>query len=343
MNRIGRSHRIAPPPPQVSRRAFFISGSTAALLSGIGFQAFAQAQPLVAILMRGTRKDYSFLIDGFLQGLREQGYDPARNVRVIEYAADGDVRREHRMAGDVVRANPAAVYAPGPWDVHALRAAGAKMPIVHSVVNDPVILKFAQSLNRPGGNITGISTSSQELVGKRLELLKELFPRAKRLAVIFEQEEARGCNVDLIEFEKLGKQLGLEVLQFGFEERRDLPGLFERIARAKVDVAIIPTVMPSYGFGGDIIALAKQERIPVVYESGTLAHAGGVLSYGPDWVWAARRAAYYVARIMKGASPADLPIERPTTYQLVVNMKALRELGVTPPPSVLLRADQVIE
>ena len=325
------------------RRTFLLNSVAAALLAAAGFSARAQTQPVVAILLRGSRKDYAFLLDGFMQGLREQGYEPGRNVRVVEYSADGDVRKLHRIADDVVRSNPAVVLAPGPWDVHALRSAGAKMPIVHSVLNDPVILKFAQSLNRPGGNITGVSASSQELVGKRLELLKELFPHAKRVGVIYEKEEARGCNVELVEFEKLGKQLGLQIVEFGFEERRDLPGLFDRIARAKIDVAIIPTVMPSYGFGGDIIALAKEQKIPVVYESGTLAQAGGVLSYGPDWVWASRRAAYYVARILKGANPAELPIERPTTYRLVVNKKALRELGVTPPPSVLLRADEVIE
>lgn len=326
-----------------SRRTFLLSSGAAAFLASLAFPARAQAQPLVAILIRGSRKDYSFLIDGFLQGLREHGYEPGRNVRVVEYAADGDVRKLHRIANDVLRANPAVVYAPSPWDVHALRSAGAKVPIVHSAVNDPVILKFAQSLARPGGNITGVSASSTELTGKRLELLKELFPRAKRLAVIYEKEEARGCNVELVDFEKLGKQVGLEVLNFGFDEHRDLPDLFHRIARAKVDVAIIPTTMPSYGFGSDIIELARKERIPVVYESGTLAQAGGVLSYGPDWVALARRAGYYAARILKGTSPADLPIERPTKYQLVVNAKALREMGVAVPSTVLLRADQVIE
>ena len=326
-----------------SRRTFIRNSAAAGLLAAFGLRAHAQAQPTVAILLRGSRKDYALLIDGFLQGLREQGYEPGRNVQLVEYFADGDVRKLHRIAGDVVRSNPAVVFAPSPWDVHALRSANAKMPIVHSALNDPVLLKFAQSFNRPGGNITGVSVSSQELTGKRLELLKELFPRAKRVAVIFDKEEARGCNVELVEVEKLGKQLGLEIVEFGFDERRDLPGVFDRIARAKIDVAIIPTAMPTYGFGTDIIALAKEQKIPVVYESGTLAQAGGVLSYGPDWVWASRRAGYYAARILKGANPAELPIERPKTYQLVVNAKALRELGVTIPPSVLVRADQVIE
>jgi putative ABC transport system substrate-binding protein len=324
-----------------SRRTFL--RRSAALLGALSIPAQAQARPIVAILLRGSRKDYSFLIDGFLEGLREQGYEPGRNVQLAEFYADGDVRKLHRVAGDVVRAKPAVVFAPSPWDVHALRAADAKMPIVHSALNDPVLLKFAQSFNRPGGNITGVSVSSQEFIGKRLDLLKELFPRAKRVGVIFDKEEARGCNIELVEVERLGKQLGLEIVQFGFDERRDLPGLFERIARAKIDVAMIPTAMPTYGFGSDIIALAREQKIPVVYESGTLAQAGGVLSYGPDWVWASRRAGYYAARILKGANPAELPIERPTKYQLVVNAKALRELGVTVPPSVLVRADQVIE
>ena len=335
--------KVASSAARRSRRTFLLESAAAGLLAAFSISARAQAQPTVAILLRGSRKDYSFLIDGFLQGLREQGYEPGRNVRVVEFSADGDVRKLHRIADDVISLKPAVVFAPGPWDVHALRSAGAKMPIVHSVINDPVLLKFAQSLARPGGNITGVSASSQELIGKRLELLKELFPRAKRVGVIYEKEEARGCNVELVEIEKLGKQLGLEIMEFGFEERRDLPGVFDRIGRAKIDVAMIPTVMPSYGFGGDIIALAKEQRIPVIYESGTLAQAGGVLSYGPDWVWASRRAAYYVARILKGANPADLPIERPTTYQLVVNAKALRELGITVPASVLVRADKVIE
>ncbi len=327
---------------KLSRRTF-LRNSCAVLLAALPSLAPAQTQPTVAILLRGSRKDYSLLLEGFLQGLREQGYEPGRNVRIAEFFADGDVRKLHRIADDVVRSNPAVVFAPSPWDVHAMRSAGAKMPIVHSALNDPVQLKFAQSFNRPGGNITGVSVSSQELIGKRLELLKELFPRAKRVAVIFDKEEARGCNVELVEVERLGKQVGLEVVEFGFEERRDLPGVFDRIARSKIDVAIIPTAMPTYGFGTDIIALAKEQKIPVVYESGTLAQAGGVLSYGPDWVWASRRAGYYAARILKGANPAELPIERPTKYQLVVNKKALSEMGVTVPPSVLVRADQVIE
>lgn len=331
----------ASPARSSRRRLLFAAVLTGAF--GAAPKARAQQMPLIAILLRGSRRDYSYVIDGFLEGLREHGYEPGRNVRVQEYTADGDVQKLHRIAGDVVRANPAVVYAPGPWDVHALRAAGAKMPILHSVVNDPVVLKFAQSLARPGGNITGMSASSTELNGKRLELLKELFPQAKRIGIVFEREEARGCNVELIEFEKLGKQLGLEVLQFGFDERRELPDLFHRIARAKVDVAVIPTAMPSYGFGNDIIELARKERIPVVYESGTLAQAGGALSYGPDWVALARRTAYYAARILKGTSPADLPVERPKQYQLVVNAKALRDMGISIPATVLLRADRVIE
>jgi len=329
-------------PPRIVRRRFL---AAAAVIGICGFPAHSRAQqaPLVAVLLRGSRKDYAFVLDGFQEGLRENGYEPGRNVRLVEYTADGDVQKLHRIAGEVLRANPAVVYAPGPWDVHALRAAGAKVPIVHSVVNDPVILKFAQSLARPGGNITGVSASSIELTGKRLELLKELFPQARRVGVIFDYEEARGCNVELMEIEKLGKQLGLEIVQFGFNERRELPGVFDRIVRGKIDVVVIPTAMPSYGFGNDIIELAKRERIPVVYESGTLAQAGGALSYGPDWVALARRAGYYAARILKGTNPADLPVERPKQYQLVVNARALREMGLSVPPTVLLRADKVVE
>lgn len=324
----------------VTRRKFFLAAG--ALLAA----ASARAQPreaTIGILEYGTRADFAPTLAPFREGLREGGFSEGENLRIEYRFADDDFRKVNRLGEDLVRAKVQAIYAPSVWAVHGAKAATATIPIVFSLINDPVGVKFVQSLGRPGGNITGISIASAELTAKRLELMREMFPAAARLGVVYDEDVARGCQIELQEIAGAGRQLGVEVRQFPYLAGRDLKSVFENGRRANVSALLVPTSMEARRVSSELVAQSSSTRIPTIHSDRAAVQAGGLMSYGPDERWAARRAGNYVARILKGAKPADLPVERPTTYELVINLKTARAMGVTIPQSLLSRADRVIE
>ena len=327
---------------QVNRRRFVLA---AAALFAAG-RAAAQQSPdrgyLIGILHEATRADSEPDLVAFREGLREGGVD-VQNLRFEFRFADYDYRKLDRLAEGLVRAKVQVIYAPTTCSVYAAQAATKTIPIVFSGVNDPVRVKLVQSLARPGGNITGVTSASNDLTAKRVQLMRELFPGAGRLGVVYDEDAARACNIELSEIGNAGKKLGVEVRQFSYAARTDLEGAFEKAERANIAALLIPTTYEARRFGAELALQSTSSRIPMVHSGSEWVDAGGLMSYGPVRDWSTRRAGYYVARILKGAKPSDLPVELPTRYELVINLKTARAMGVTVPQSVLLRADRVIE
>ena len=284
--------------------------------------------------------------EAFRQGLRDLGYVEGRNV-VIEYRdAEGKPERLPALAAELVALKvDVIVAAAGNHIVRAAKQATSTLPIVFAAASDPVASGLVTSLARPGGNVTGTAMLSPELVGKRLELLTQAIPGVSRVAVLW-LPGALGERVEKdmqTQADVAARALGLR-LQF-VEARRpaDLDRAFSDMTRAHAGAL---TMLPSAMFLREhrrLVELAAKHRLPAVYTVREYADAGGLLAYAPNLADAVRRAATYVDRILKGAKPADLPVEQSTKFELVINLKTARTLGLTIPPSVLSRADQVIE
>lgn len=275
--------------------------------------------------------------------MREGGFAEGRNLSIEYRFADHEYRKLDRLAEELVRAKVAVIIAPTTWAVHAAKAATTTVPIVFMNVNDPVALKFVQSLARPGGNITGISTATHELIAKRVQLMREAFPSASRFGVVYDKDSAEACQIELKDIGQAGRHLRVDVREYPYLTKSDLQSVFENAQRVNVAAVIVPTTIETRRHGGELASRSAGSRIPAIYDSREPVEAGGLMSYGTQLGWAERRAGNYVVRILNGAKPADLPVERPTTYELVINLKTARALGITIPQTVLLRADHVIE
>ena len=309
--------------------------------------AMAQRPPdrghLVGILQRSTRADAVQEHAAFSEGLREGGFVEGQNLRIESRYADYDHRKLDRLAEELVRAKVEVIYAPTTWPAYAAQAATKTIPIVFSGVNDPVRIRLVQSLARPGGNITGTSEASTELTAKRVQMMWELFPGGGRLGVIYDEDSAKACQLELKDIGIAGKALGVDVLQIPYAAKADLQEAFKSARRANIAALLIPTTYETRRFGTELASQSSSSRIPMIHSGSEAVEAGGLMSYGPERNWGRRRAGNYVARLLKGTNPADLPVEQPTRYELVINLKTARTLGITIPQSVLLRADRVIE
>ena len=328
---------------RLDRRCFILA---AGALLAAPLAAGQQARPgirAVGVLGFGTRAEYESELAAFREGLREGGFVEGENLRFEYRFAEHDYRKIDRLAEDLVRAQIEVIYAPTTWAVHGAKSATRTIPIVFTGVNDPVALKFVQSLARPGGNITGISPATHELTAKRVQLMREIFPAAGRLGVIYDKDAARACQVELGEIISAGRQLGVEVRGYPYLEKAELQSAFRSAQGEKIAAVLVTTTIEARRYGSEMIAGSTASRLPMVHGDRNAVEAGGLMSYGPPHGWAPRRAGHYAARILKGAKPADLPVERPMTYELVINLKTARAMDVKIPPSVLLRADRVIE
>lgn len=301
------------------------------------------ATPLIGILEYGSSADFARHLVFFKEGLREGGFVEGRNLRIEYRFADYDYRKVNRLAEDLVRANVQLIYAPLPWAVHGAKAATSRIPIVFSGITDPVQIKFVQSYARPGGNITGVANTSAELTVKRMQLMREMFPVAGRLGIVYDEDAAKACQVELDELQAASKILGVPISRFPYQDKSDLAGIFVRGQKAGVAAVLVPTDLDARRAGAEFASQSASSRIPAVYSTADAVDAGGLMSYGPPPGWGPKRAAGYVARILKGTAPQELPVEMPSTYELVVNLKTARAMGVKVPQTIMLRADRVIE
>ena len=281
-------------------------------------------------------------VEAFREGLRELGYVEGRNL-IIEYrSAAGKVERLPELAAELVRLKVEMIVGFAAPIIEAARRATSTIPIV-MVVADPVGSGLVASLARPGANVTGLSVVSTELAGKKLQLVREILPRATRVAVLSYHGYASATRPYLEQMRAAAQQMGIQLAVQEVKEAGDLPGAFTAMQRERaqaLDVRASP-------FSGEnakrIVELAAQHRLPAMYDARSFVETGGLVSYGASGPEMFRRAAFYVDRILKGAKPADLPIEQPTKFELVINLKAAKALGLTIPPALVVRADQVIE
>src|SRR4030095_6603896 len=277
--------------------------------------------------------------DAFRQGLRELGYVEGRNI-VIEYrSAEGRNDRLPELAAELVRLKVDVLVTTGPAAVGAGKQVTSTIPIVMGAVGDAVDFGFVASLARPGGNITGMSWLGPELNAKRLELLKEVFPKVVRVAVLWDPATPK-TYVRATEVAARSLGINLRVLEVAKSNEFD-----HAIATLTGDGAGALEVMPSTMFASQmrqLVDLAAKSRLPAIFPDERYAQAGGLLSYGPSFPEMYRRAATYVDKILKGAKPGDLPVEQPMRFEFIINVKAAKQIGLTIPPKVLVRADKVI-
>jgi putative ABC transport system substrate-binding protein len=278
------------------------------------------------------------------KGLQELGYAEGRNL-IIEYRwSEGRRERFPDLAAELVRLNVDVIVTWGTPAANAAKNASGTVPIVMAASAEPVTAGLVASLARPGGNVTGLAAHNPELEGKRMELLKELVPHLARLALLGRPGDTL-YPVWLAEARSAARRLGVqlqpvEVANLG---EADLKAAFASMTRARADALMVAPNTEAVRMRTQIATLAAKHRLPAIYLHTEHAHAGGLMAYGPNYDELFRRAASYVDRILKGAKPADLPVERSTKFQLVINLKASRELGLTIPPSLLLRADRVVD
>jgi putative ABC transport system substrate-binding protein len=285
------------------------------------------------------------LREAFLQGLRDLGYVEGRNL-VIEYRdAEGKVERLPALAAELVALKVDVIVALGTLAALAAKQATRTLPIVFSPAGDPVGSGLVTSLARPGGNVTGLSAFAPELVGKRLELLKQAVPGVSRVAVLW-QPGAFGERVEMDTLKRVevaARDLGVPLQFVEARGPADFDRAFSDMTRARAGAL---TVLASNMFNSErrrLVELAAEKRLPALYSARELVDAGGLMSYGANLAELNRRAAAYVDRILKGAKPADLPVEQPTKFELIINLKTANALGLTIPQSVLARADEVIQ
>jgi putative tryptophan/tyrosine transport system substrate-binding protein len=278
----------------------------------------------------------------FLQGLQELGWSEGRNLRIDYRWGVGDSDRHRANAAELVALAPDVILAHGSPIVRQLQRATRIVPIVFVSVADPVGGGFAASLAQPGGNATGFMNLEYGLGGKWLELLKQIGPQVTRAGVIRDPTSPSGTG-QWGAIQAVAPSLGVEVMPIGVSDAGEIERAITAFAR-QPNGGLVMTATALGGIHRDvIIALAAQSRLPAVYPYRFFVAAGGLISYGPDTVDQYRRAASYVDRILKGEKPADLPVQAPTKYQLVINLKTAKALGLEIPPTLLARADEVIE
>ncbi len=314
-----------------------------ATLTLISFHRAEAQQPKkvhrIGMLASGSVLSAKIRNDAFRQGLRDLGYVEGQNI-VIEYRyAEGETVRFPDLAAELVRLKMDVIVTVSTPGVLAAKKATRTIPIVFVSVNDPVASGVVASLAHPGGNITGLSTLAPELGGKKLELLKETFPKVTRVAYLWNPDSPAGLS----EMQAAAQALGLQLQSLEVRSSNDFDSAFEAVLRERAHALITspnPVVITHHK---RIVEFAAERRLPAMYYDREFVEAGGLMSYGPDYSDLYRRAATYVDKILKGAKPADLPVEQPMKFELVINLKTAKQISVTIPQSVLFRADKVIK
>ena len=278
----------------------------------------------------------------FREGLRELGYIEGQNVAIESRYAEGDLKRLPKLAGELVTARVDVVVAGGSTAIRAIKNATKTTPIIMAHGSDPVELGYVASLAKPGGNITGLTHMAPELGGKRLELLKNIVPKLSRVAILTDPGTG-GHGPQIKEVQVAGPVLALELRAVEARDRNSLKNAFEAIKTWGAE-ALIGLQQPTLDrMRVQIVELAAKNRLPAMYPNSEYVDAGGLMSYAADIVAMFHRSAAYADRILKGAKPGELPVEQPTKFELVINLKAAKQIGLAIPPNVLARADRVIK
>jgi putative tryptophan/tyrosine transport system substrate-binding protein len=314
------------------------------------FSMSAQAQqparkvPRIGILGAASTSNFAGRIEAFRQGLRDLGYVEGKNISIEYRWAEGKLERLPALAGELVGLNvDVLVSAGGNSATRALRQATMSIPIVMTYGSDPVAAGFISSLAQPGGNVTGLTSITADLSGKRLELLTETVLKPSRVAVLYDP----GDPAKIAEFKEIqiaALALGVQLQSLEVRSSQEIESVFKSTTNAKGNaLMVLYTVITSGRNHKQIVELATKNRLPTMFSERDLVETGGLMSYGPNYTDLHRRAAIYVDKILKGTKPADLPVEQPMKFELIINLKAAKQIGLTIPPNVLVRADKVIK
>jgi putative ABC transport system substrate-binding protein len=297
--------------------------------------------PRIGFLHPASAASVSARRHAFLEGLRDLGYTEGKSI-IVEYRyGEGESDRVRTAAAELVQSNIDVLVTGAASATNIAKAATRTIPIVMAAVSDPVSLGFVSSLARPGGNITGLSTLSPEISGKRLEILKETITGLSRLGVLGDSTN-RDSARSLKETEFASRTLGVKHQFVELREPEEIESAFGQLRKQRVDaVLVLPGTLNSHR--KEIVRRALISRLPAIYYAPEWAEDGGLMTYGVSFPDLYRRAAYYVDKILKGAKPADLPVEQPTKFELLINLKTAKQIGLTIPPNVLARADKVIK
>jgi len=297
--------------------------------------------PRIAYLSVRSASSQALSLNAFREGLRELGYAEGKTIFFEYRFADRTPDRTQALAAELVALKPDVIVTAGSGATRPVKELTNTIPIVFAQDVDPVGNGFVASLARPGGNVTGLSTQQLELTGKRLELLKELVPRLSRLAVF--GSNSAGNAEALKETQRAAAAFGVRIQYLHLRDPTDIKGAFQAASKARVDGVFVLINSFEHIHRKEMVDLATQYRLPVMYFGPTFVEEGGLMSYGGDDRHLYRRAAIYVDKILKGAKPGDLPIEQPTKFELVINLKTAKALGLTIPQPMLQRADEVIQ
>jgi putative tryptophan/tyrosine transport system substrate-binding protein len=296
----------------------------------------------IGVLVPNTAALFANNADALRQGLRELGYVEGQNLGIEYRYAEGNLNWLPVLATELVRLKVNVIVASSSAAVSAARDATKEIPIIFSTTGDPVARGLVASLARPGGNITGVTLANSELYGKRLELLKEIIPRLSLAAILFNPTDP-GADMGMKEAGESGKALGIRVESLEVRNANDIDRAFESATRLKVGALTFIHHPPITTYQKQVVELAVKSRLPAIYASTEWCESGGLISYGRSFPDTHRRLAVYVDKVLKGAKPSDLPVEQWKKLELVINLKAAKQIGLTVPPEVLARADKVIK
>jgi ABC-type uncharacterized transport system substrate-binding protein len=306
----------------------------------------AEAQPAGKVTRIGVLETTSPALnaanlDAFRRGLRELGYVEGHNFTIEYRTADGRPERFPGLAAELVRLKVDVILTRGTPAVMAAKNATGTIPVVMAASADPVLSGVVSSLARPGGNVTGLSADVVEVSGKRLELIREVAPGVSRVAALFNMSNPNDA-LQWKEMESAAPSLRLQLQLLDVRKPGDFAGAFDAAVKARAGALVVGIDALTWANHRSIVDLAAKRRLPAMYAGREFVDAGGLIAYGVSYPHLYHRAATYVDKILKGAKPADLPVEQPTKFELVINLKTARALGLTIPPSLLQRADEVI-
>jgi putative tryptophan/tyrosine transport system substrate-binding protein len=328
----------------MDRRTFLVGTGTALLAAPLASEAQAQQAGQVSrigFLFYGGAGP-SPELDAFRQGLRDLGYIEGQNITIEYRFANGRVGRLPELAGELVRLNLDVIVTPGTPASMAAKKATSTVPIIFAGVADAVGTGLVASLARPGGNITGLTSISAELGGKRLELLKAVVPKASRVTVLYNPADPSNVLV-LKELQESARALGLALQPLAVRGPDEFEGAFATMTRERVHALFGAAGVLTTEHRKPLVSLAAKSRIPAMWGERQFVEVGGLMSYAVNFYDEVRRAATYVNKVLKGAKPADLPVEQPTKFELVINLRTAKALGLAIPQPLLLRADEVIQ
>lgn len=325
-----------------TRRALLGVSLGCLLVTQVGAARAQAIIPRIGLLAAGSPHPRPRPIEALIEALRDLGYVEGRTIQIEYRWAEGKPERLVALAAELVRANVDLIVASGDAAIRAARQASRTVPIVMATSGDAVSAGFVESLARPGGNVTGMTAITPELSAKRLQILKELLPRLTRVAVLWNPTDPVQA-LDWNETQAAARSLGLSMQSMEFRSPPDIDRVLVALAQSPPEALVVFNAADTVERRAQLVEVAAMRRIPAVYDASEWVVAGGLVAYGVTHADLFRRSAAFIDRILKGAKPADLPVEQPTTFLLAINLKSAKALGLTIPQSLLLRATEVMQ